>query len=367
MKPLHLAGMPGLCRCLCLCGVMATLSACQSVGPVTVPRDRADYSDAISDSWKNQMLLNIVKLRYADVPVFVDVGQIVAGYTVESSVNASAQFRPSDSLLGNAGVVGAQGKYTDRPTITYVPLTGGKFMQELLTPIPPVAIFKAIQSGWPADTLFWLGVTSINGVRNVRTGPEGALPPDPAFERVAYLLRDAQATGALGIRVRPGANDGTGAVVVTIRNRAAEPESVTRLQELRQTLGLRAGTEEFPLELGDIPAGPDELAVQSRTLFSMLQALSLRIDVPTEHIVEGRAAAGLPSTPDQSRRLHFRVTSSMTRPKDAAVSVQYRNHYYYIDDRDLGSKRVFAMIMMLFTLTNIGTEGSLPVLTIPTG
>jgi hypothetical protein len=262
--------------------------------------------------------------------------------------------------------VGAQGKYTDRPTITYVPLTGGRFMQELLTPIPPVAIFKAIQSGWPADALFWLGVTSINGVRNARTGPEGALPPDPAFERVAFLLRDAQATGALGIRVRPG-TDGIGAVIVTMRNRTAEPESVARLQELRQTLGLRSGIEEFPLELADVPHAPDELAVQSRTLFSMLQALSLRVDVPAEHLTEGRAGAGLPPAPGQSERLHFRVTSSMTRPTDAAVSVEYRNHYFYIDDRDLGSKRAFALIMMLFTLANIGPEGTLPVLTIPTG
>jgi len=351
---------------LCACGVVATLGACQSVGPVTVPRDRADYSDAISDSWKDQMLLNIVKLRYADVPVFVDVGQIVAGYTLESSLNASAQIRSKDSILGNGTSVGAQGKYTDRPTITYVPLTGGRFMQELLTPIPPVAIFKAIQSGWPADALFWLGVTSINGVRNARTGPEGALAPDPAFERVAFLLRDAQATGALGIRVRPG-TDGIGAVIVTIRNRTAEPESVARLQELRQTLGLSSGVEEFPLELADVPHAPDELAVQSRTLFSMLQALSLRVDVPADHLTEGRAGAGLPPAPGQSERLHFRVTSSTTKPTDAAVSVEYRNHYFYIDDRDLGSKRAFALIMMLFTLANIGPEGTLPVLTIPTG
>ena len=351
---------------LCACCALVMLSACQSVGPATVPRDRADYSDAISDSWKNQMLLNIVKLRYADVPVFVDVGQIVAGYTLESSVNAAAQFRPRDSILGDGTSVGTQGKYTDRPTITYVPLTGGKFMQELLTPIPPVAIFKAIQSGWPADALFWLGVTSINGVSNVRTGPEGALPPDPAFERVAYLLRDAQATGALGIRVRPGAG-GTGAVIVTIRSRTAEPESIARLQELRQTLGLRPGAEEFPLELADVQNGPDELAVQSRTLFSMLQALALQVEVPAEHISEGRATTGVPRVAGQSERLHFRVTSSTTKPPDAAVVVQYRDRYFYIDDRDLGSKRAFALIMMLFTLANIGPEGSLPVLTIPTG
>ncbi|MBS1173773.1 MAG: hypothetical protein H6R12_2603, partial [Proteobacteria bacterium] len=206
---------------------------------------------------------------------------------------------------------------------------------------------------------------SINGVRNARNGPDGPLPPDPAFERVAYLMRDAQASGALGIRVRPGA-EGAGAVIVTIRNRNADPESVVRLQELRQTLGLRAGAEEFPLELADVPDSPDELAVQSRTLLSMLQALSLRVDVPADHIAEGRAGAGLPQAPGQSERLHFRVTSSSTKPADAAVSVEYRNRYFYIDDRDLGSKRAFALIMMLFTLANIGPEGTMPVLTIPT-
>lgn len=341
------------------------LAACQSVGPATVPRDRADYSDAISDSWKNQMLLNIVKLRYADVPIFVDVGQIVAGYSLETSVNASAQFHSSGSLLGNGSSVGAAGKYTDRPTITYVPLTGGKFMQELLTPIPPIGIFKAIQSGWAADSLFWLGVSSINGIRNVRNGPDGVMPADPQFERVAFLMRDAQASGALGIRVRPAAG-GKDAVIVTIRSRNAPPESLARLQELRQLLGLREGAEEFPLALSDVQSSPEELAIQSRTLFGILAALALRVDVPAEHVSEGRAGVGLAPVTSQPERLHFNVSSSATRPTDAAVSVQYRDQYFYIDDRDLGSKRAFAMIMLLFTLSNVGNEASLPVLTIPT-
>lgn len=40
-------------------------AGCAGVGPGTVNRDRFDYTMAISDSWKHQMLLNMVKIREA--------------------------------------------------------------------------------------------------------------------------------------------------------------------------------------------------------------------------------------------------------------------------------------------------------------
>jgi hypothetical protein len=64
-----------------------TVAGC-SIGPSTVSRDRFDYSAAIAESWKRQMLLNLVKLRYGDPPVFLDVGQVVSGYTVQSTFTA---------------------------------------------------------------------------------------------------------------------------------------------------------------------------------------------------------------------------------------------------------------------------------------
>jgi hypothetical protein len=79
---------------------MLFLCGCKSIGPATVARDRYDYSSSISESWKRQTLLNIVKLRYMDPPIFVDVGQIVAGYSLETGANVGGQISSGNAVQG---------------------------------------------------------------------------------------------------------------------------------------------------------------------------------------------------------------------------------------------------------------------------
>lgn len=75
------------------------LLGCATVGPRSAQRDRFDYNTAIANSRKEQTLFNIAKIRYADMPLFVEVASVVAGYTMETQVNAGASF-PSKSILG---------------------------------------------------------------------------------------------------------------------------------------------------------------------------------------------------------------------------------------------------------------------------
>src|SRR5271168_5627309 len=110
--------------------VLASMvAACTSIGPSTVPYDRIDYGTAIGNSWKEQTLLNIVKLRYVDMPIFLEVAQVIAGYQLQSALSGSF-------TAGNftAGIIGpftatgsatAAGTYTDRPTVIYQPLKIG--------------------------------------------------------------------------------------------------------------------------------------------------------------------------------------------------------------------------------------------------
>ena len=101
--------------------ILILFSGCSNIGSKTLPRDRFDYNTAIADSWKEQTLLNIVKLRYADMPLFVEVASVVSGYTVEGSVNLGGTISSENAMQGDFLSLGTTGKYTDRPTITYMP------------------------------------------------------------------------------------------------------------------------------------------------------------------------------------------------------------------------------------------------------
>lgn len=348
--------------------VPVLLAACSSIGPATLPRDRFDYSSAIAESWKHQALLNIVKLRYMDTPSFVDVANIVSGYQLQTTVQAggTASVNPSSlPTIGDFFSASVQGTYIDRPTITYAPLTGDQYVRGIMTPIRPEQIFSSILAGWAADVILSTSVDSINGLTNQSFGRVTQRAADPRFFRVLELIHTLQLSGTLGFRIKEGKEKNTKNLLF-FRAQNLSEEDVRYAQEAKQLLGLSPDEHEFDLVFGPNAVSGREIAIQSRSLIQIMAEVGAQADVPESHITEGRATPGLAQYTGENKAIRFiHIHSSPDKSEDAFLSVKYRDRYFWIDDRDLKSKRSFAFLMLIFALADTGEKRALPLITIP--
>ena len=351
------------------CALIAfAVSACTSVGPATVPRDRIDYGTAIGDSWKQQTLLNIVKLRYGDMPIFLEIAQVIAGYQVEGTISAGA-----NAANNTAGVVGpftsggsilAQGKYTDRPTLIYAPLTGNDFLKKLMTPLPPSAVLFVLQSGYSADFVMTIALDSINGINNEsKRGMKR--PGDPQFFRLAQLVRDLQLAGAVQVRIERGKGDSETSLIVF--GPSKDPEIAAKSREIRGILGLKPELQELKVFYGGYSGKNDEIAMMTRSMLQIMLELAAVVQVPASDVAEGKAAPGsvIEQASETQGAAALQIVSGDKPPGDAHVAVPYKGRWFWIADTDIRSKYAFGFVMLLFSISDTGVRGNAPVVTVP--
>ena len=348
-----------------LLGLMLMATGClhPKVGPQSLPRDRALYSSGLADSWKEQMLLNIVKLRYVDAPTFIDVGSIVSSYTLSETATAAGTIVPGTS--GSNAAIGIGGTFSNSPTITFTPLTGSKFIQGLLTPLPPTAVFNAIQNGTPAHLILLSTVISINGWKNQQATLDGIKPADPEFDRVRELMRKIQLSGGVRLYVKPEANKEP-ASILALRRTNIDPETLADIRELRRLLKLNPDAEEFTLVQAPVSSSDTEVAVLTRSIISLMQNMAAQVEVPSEDLAKNYAFPGyetMGNIPDTDRMI--RIRSAKQKSNEAFVAVNYRNTWFWIDDSDLRSKLEFLQLMNLFTMADTAPRENQPVVTIP--
>jgi hypothetical protein len=330
-----------------------------------VARDRFDYASAISDSWKLEMLLNLVKIRYADPPVFLEVTSIISQYQTSGQLTAGGTWTNPPFVAG-ANVSG-QVQYADRPTISYQPLTGEKFARSMMTPVQPASVMAMVQAEWPVDFVFRICVQSINGVRNQIGGAIRGRKADPEFPRLLAVLRRIQTSGDLGIRVEQQDKKES---VLLVFGQPSDPAVAADVATVRSLLGLQPDAREIRLVYGGVSRTGTEVAMLTRSMFEIMAELASYVDVPEKDLAERRVAPSpvVNSAEEGSMAALIQVHSGCTACADAFVSVRYRNTCFWIDDRDLASKRMFSMLMLLFTLTERGGAASgAPIVTIPAG
>jgi len=350
-----------------LWSLLLTVMGCAGIGPPTVGRDRFDYTTAISESWKGQMLVNMVKIRYGDTPTFLDVASVINQYSLESQVNLQLTWaNPITAALTKSQSAGGAARYIDRPTITYSPLTGEKFARSLMTPIPPAALLSMIQANYPVDLVLRLCVHSVNGIRNRYGGAARARPADPEFYPLIERLKRLQASGTIGLRVQRTKEQE--ATLMTIRGNVDEATAQDSLA-VRKMLGLDPAANDFSVVYASVARNDRELAILSRSILEVIVDLASYIDVPKIHIDEKRVnPTHIEETfPGSNVSPLIRIHSSFEKPADAFIAVPYRNAWFWIDDRDLPSKRMFSFLMFIFTLVEPGGKEGAPIVTIPAG
>ena len=371
------------------------LSSCSGIGPSTVVPSRFDYTAALGDSWKQQMLINMVRMRYGDAPVFLDVASVISQYQIAGGVNWGGTFNNQSSsnshtlgatgnladpvtgaanwggtfgspFLSSSQTIGVTGTYADRPTITYMPLSGDKFTRTFMKPIPPPAILTLIQAGYPIDLVLRFCVHSVNGIRNRYGGSARARHADPEFYPLLERLRRIQDSGAIGLRVeKTGETEG---VLMSFRGKV-DASTQEDIDFVRKTLGLDPAAGELRIAYGSVAKDDKELAILTRSILEIIFDLTSCIEVPAVHVEEKRVNPTMPEDTVEGAPVPplIRIHSSRFLPGDAFLAVPYRNHWFWIDDRDMRSKSLFSFVMFIFSLTDTeGKEGA-PIITIPAG
>lgn len=334
--------------------IILAFSSCKSIGPRTIPEDAFNYNQRMANHENEQMLLNIVRLRYLEMPRFMNVASVINSYSRGGSAGINGNSGPFGRALGG----NVSSNWSDRPTITYTPMTGQAFAQSLLTPLPPSVIFFLIQSGWSAERLMRLTNSMINGLHNEIGTPGEQRQGDPEFKELLNVLHSLQRAGALGMHF---SGDWPKVEVEVVLPEIARTDSVRNtITKFKDLLQLDQNIHVFDIEYGVIQERDNQIVVQTHSILEMMSNISWYIEVPFEHVWEGRTYDTF--RPDDPDLIHIFV--SKTKPEDVFLTINYRDHWFYIDDRDVKSKNTFSLMQMLTSMAKDGSGSVGPLISI---
>jgi hypothetical protein len=288
----------------------------------------------------------------------------VASHELQSQLEATwRQYPIPFSTSQDYSNFVARGRYTDRPTVSYVPLAGERFINGVLRPLPPQTVFALIEAGHPADFVLQMAVRAINDISNISRLPPRAHAGNPDFAELIAALRRIQRAGAIGMRTEK--RDGHQVTLISIRSivgGAAEND----VRFVKQVLRLDPQKQEYRLASGSYRRDPDEILMLTRSIQEIMAELSVGVDVPGDDLAEGRATriAQTPSR-DGHRAPFLQIRSGAEPPSDAFAAVHYRRLWFWVDDRDLSSKRVFMFLRMFASLAETGVVPQAAIVTIP--
>ncbi|MDR0428586.1 MAG: hypothetical protein LBG86_00950 [Puniceicoccales bacterium] len=349
---------------------MLLLTGCKSIGPSAIRHGHPMFNQAVAQTLDEQLLLNIVRMRYLDTVYFLDVGSITDTRNVTLKLGTdNTKFFVHNH--GKTAELNASNAFTtsQTPTVTYFPMQGQSFVKRMYAPIPLPLLLHSVQSGWNTNRVFGIFVEQINDLKNAPTasGPTPLKAPEYAeFFQFISLMTPLLKEDVLKMGVDPVEHK---RLIMKINNRN---EYANEIAMFRNFLDAEPSINEFSFQDNFLAMKNGDLCLRVRSIQSAMFYLSNGVQIPQNQIDSGlvtvtRHANG--SVFDWSQMLGniFQVHCSAEKPQDAYLSVFYRGYWFHIADSDINTKSTFMLLSNIFNLQAGDSQVVAPTLTIPIG
>lgn len=350
---------------LLLASLTATvLHGCTIVGPTAINSGRLAYNEAITATDNQQMLMVLIHNRYGERGHLLNVASVTANVSVTTSAGVQAGFGGSSDYEGNLVPFAGSVVYEENPTISYIPVSGERYLRELTSPISLAMLTQLTRSTTnPGDPLLAL-VNEVNGIYNPDFSFD-TMDDDPRFDQFVQLITDLSRQHRLHWVEQPG-QKGQFSMVID----RSEPKNAARVEQLLQLLSLQQAnhTERLvviPVSLALEGGADGGIGISTRSVWDMVEILSARVEVPGADVSQGMVVeAPPPGRMGRALNVHY----SRDEPEQAYVAVEYRDGWFYIDQRDLLTKQYFKLLGGLWSMVMsnaAGQNAAAPVLTVP--
>lgn len=353
---------------ICLMEILPlSLISCVNLGPTTLKSERSNYNLSVQRTNDEELMLNLVRLKYRDTPFFMEVSSVASQFTLSTRANASATVK--DGVKGLFGLGGSVGM-TEKPTVTYSPLQGEKFIQRVLSPLPLKTIALLFHSGWSIERIFRLSFQRMNQLKNapMASGPTPSNAPQyMMFASAVKFLRELQIRDAINLSYNE--NNGVSQLILHINE---EDKNREEAKQFALALNVEPGKTRYVFAFSPALNKTDQIHVVSRSLLGIMFYLSQAVEVPRADVLQGKVTQT--KTPDGKIFDWKEVTGDLLKirslsgkPEVYSKSTYYRGTWFYIDDSDLSSKSTFSLLAQIFSLQAGKIEDNAPLLTLPLG
>ncbi|MBI5582055.1 MAG: hypothetical protein HY895_23095 [Deltaproteobacteria bacterium] len=390
------------------------MSGC-GLGPSLMRANHLTYNDAVQLTERQELLLNIVRLRYNEGPEFLKTSSISTQFSIDLSAAAGAQVGDDQEQRTNLVNIGGTAGYSERPTITFTPQNEKEFTQQLISPIELEVIFLLINYGWDFDRVLRLTSEGINGLRNdtIREAPfENHVLHLREYSQTVKNLGRLQQLGLVEVSFeseeigvsgpisaeKVGLNDilkankdnfkleyqeGTKSYYLKKVNRnlvlrfSRNASQHAELQQIVKRLNLAPDVQSYrivnapgsQIKASEFSPELNDFILSTRSVLGTMAYLAQGVTVPEQHLETGVVSMN-PKDGSANGTISdlFQVKVRKEKPTNASLAVPYKGYWFYIDETDISSKRTIGVLNSLMRLKVRAAGGqNIPILTLPVG